>query len=484
MNLRSAPRSLRVFAAFALIRLLAPAPALADEATATAAYKQAEELAKQGKLTEACPMYEASYHADPKLGALLHAADCQEKIGRTATAWAEFNDAVELAHKVGDPREDLAKRRATALEPKLAKLHLTPPKQLIPGLSVKRDGADITILVGTDIPLDPGDHQIVASAAGYQDWTKTVSIAAPGVVAVDIPVLDKQVVEPPKPVVHEGTIKITTLQNAEILLDQQHVGTGSYEAKVKSGGHTLRVVAGGMRPYQAEVVVGDDETRTIDVPLEKEPEPVVIKQIVAGPPPEDLPGYEVGVTLAAGVKLRNDNPLLTVIRPEIAFRFGHRTNFGLFAEYGQIAKGNACGFDMPGAKPTTPFDFGPRNQFTNCSYLMPGIQLFIHVLPQSKIDPYIGLAPGFRFGFVEYTPYVGGVAQMSQHEMFPAIVANVHVGVDYRPRGPKDNWQVGGYLQAAITVIGDEAAKDAGYDNNNASTFLSMLAGVRTSLTW
>jgi hypothetical protein len=469
---------------FVLVVLLVASRAHADEATATAAYKQAEELAKQGKLTEACPMYEASYHADPKLGALLHAADCQEKIGRTATAWAEFNDAVELAHKVGDPREDLAKRRAAALEPKLAKLHLAPPKQLIPGLTVKRDGADITILVGTDIPLDPGDHQIVASAAGYQDWTKTVSVSAPGVIAIDIPVLDKQVVEPPKPVVHEGTLKITTLPNAEILLDSQRVATGSYEAKVKSGGHTLRVIAGGMRPYQSEIVVGDDELRTIDVPLEKEPEAVVIKQVVAAPPPEDLPGYEVGVTLAAGVKLRNDDPLITVIRPEIAFRFGRRTNFGLFVEYGQIDKSNACGFDMPGAKPTTPYDFGPRNQFTNCSYVMPGIQLFIHVLPQSAIDPYIGLAPGFRFGFVGYTPYVGGVAQMPQSDMLPAIVANVHVGVDYRPRGPKDNWQVGGYVQAAITVIGDEAAKDGGYDSNGGQTFLSLLAGLRTSLTW
>ena len=54
---------------------------------------------------------------------------------------------------------------------------------------------------------------------GYQDWTKTVSVSAPGVIAIDIPVLDKQVVEPPKPVVHEGTLKITTLPNAEILLD-------------------------------------------------------------------------------------------------------------------------------------------------------------------------------------------------------------------------------------------------------------------------
>jgi len=464
------------------VLLLVATNAHADEATATAAYKQAEELAKQGKLVEACPLYEASYHADPKLGALLHAADCQEKIGHTATAWAEFTDAIELATKLADPRVDVARKRAAALEPKLAKLHLAPPKQLIPGLAVKRDGADITVLVGTDIPLDPGDHAIEASAPGYQTWTKTVSITTPGKVEIELPVLDKQVVEAPKPVVHEGTLKITTLPTAEILLDQQRVGTGSYEAKVKSGGHTLRVVAGGMRPYQSEIVVGDDETRSIDVPLEKEPEAVVIKQVVA-PPVDERPSYEVGVSLGGGVKLRRDNPLVTVLRAEIAFRFGNRTNFGFFTEYGEIDKSNACGFDMPGAVPSTPYDIGPRNQFTQCHYLMPGLQLMVHVLPDSNIDPYIGFAPGFRFGLVRFTPYVGGVAQMSVGEMFPAIVGNIHAGVDYRPRGAKDNWQVGGYLDASVTAIGDEAAHDLGY-NNDGQSYVTLLAGLRTSLTW
>jgi hypothetical protein len=462
--------------------LLVATNARADEATATAAYKQAEDLAKQGNFKEACPLYEASYHADPKLGALLHAADCQEKIGHTATAWAEFSDAIELATKLNDPRVDVARKRAAALEPKLAKLHLAPPKQLIPGLAVKRDGADITVLVGTDIPLDPGDHTIEASAAGYQTWTKTVSIATPGKVEIEVPVLDKQVVEAPKPVVHDGTLKITTLPNAEILLDQQRVGTGSYEARVKSGGHTLRVVAGGMRPYQSEIVIGDDETRTIDVPLEKEPEAVVIKQVVA-PPVEDRPGYEVGFSLGGGVKLRRDNPLVTMMRVEIGFRFGRRMNFGFFAEAGEIDKSNSCGFDMPGAIPATPYDFGPRDQFTECRWIEPGLQLMAHVLPDSDIDPYIGLAPGFRFGLVRYVPYVGGVQQMSISEMFPAIVGNVHAGVDYRPRGAKDNWQVGGYIDAAVTAIGDESAHDQGYDTSGKS-YVTLLAGLRTSLTW
>ena len=458
--------------------LVAPS-ARADEATATAAYKQAEELAKAGKWADACPLYEASYHADPKLGALLHAADCQEKIGHTATAWAEFNDAVELAHKLADNREDLARRRAAALETKLARLHLAPPQQLIPGLAVKRDGVDITVLVGTDIPLDPGDHVIVASAPGYQDFSKTINVSA-GTVSFELPVLDKQVVEPPKPVVHEGTLRISTLPTAEILLDQQRVGTGSYEAKVKSGGHTLRVVAGGMRPYQSEIVVGDDETRVIDVPLEKEPAPVVITQ---SPPPEELPGYEAGVNLGAGVKLHGDRPLMTTLRADIAFRFGRRTSFGLFVEYGQISTSGSCGFDMPGPMPSTPYDFGVRNQFNSCKYAMPGLQLYIHARPKQAIDPYFGIAPGFRFQFADFTPYVGGVAGSRTTQMFPGVVANLRAAVDYHPRGGDDSWQVGAWIDAAVTVIADEAAMDLGYSDSPVS-YVSVIAGLRTSLTW
>jgi hypothetical protein len=236
-----------------------------------------------------------------------------------------------------------------------------------------------------------------------------------------------------------------------------------------------------MRPYQSEVVVGDDETRTIDVPLEKEPEPVVITK--QGPPPEELPGYETAVALGAGVKLHGDNPLVTTVRPEIAFRFGRRTNFGIFVEYGQISTSGSCGFDMSGPMPSTPYDFGVRNQFNSCRWLMPGLQLYVHARPKAAIDPYFGIAPGFRFGLVDWTPYVAGVPQQKRSEMFPGVVANLRAAVDYRPRGAKDNWQVGAWIDAAVTVIGEEAAKDEGY-TDEGQTYVSVLGGVRTSLTW
>jgi len=171
------------------------------------------------------------------------------------------------------------------------------------------------------------------------------------------------------------------------------------------------------------------------------------------------------------------------MRADIAFRFGRRTNFGLFVEYGQISTSGSCGFDMPGPMPSTPYDFGVRNQFNSCKYAMPGLQLYIHARPKQAIDPYFGIAPGFRFQFADFTPYVGGVAGSRTTQMFPGVVANLRAAVDYHPRGGDDSWQVGAWIDAAVTVIADEAAMDLGYSDSPVS-YVSVIAGLRTSLTW
>ena len=97
---------------------LAVTPKLAsadDKAAAEEAFSRAKQLVAAGNFAEACPLFEASHRADPQIGALLNAADCYEQLGRTATAWAEFREADELATKRHDKRAPYAKQRAEAL---------------------------------------------------------------------------------------------------------------------------------------------------------------------------------------------------------------------------------------------------------------------------------------------------------------------------------------------------------------------------------
>jgi hypothetical protein len=397
----------------AIAALCLPRLALADEATARVAFERAEELRKAGKWLEACPLYEASYHDDPQLGALLHLAACHEQIGKLATAWSEFTDAAELAHGAHDPREDAAKQEADALSARLAHVRIIAPATPIDGLAVHRDDVDVTPLIGTDIAVDAGDHEIVASAPGRIAWHHKISIVdQPSTATVSLPALEKA----PEPVA-TATPTIT-------------------------------------------------EVRYVNAP----PEP-------AGST------FEVGAGLEAGAKLRNGDPAVVAYRAEIAFRIGSHSTFGVYAEAGTIDANGSCGYDMR-SMPASGFDFGAHDQFTRCTYFMPGLQLLTHILPKRRIDPFVALAPGFRFNFVDWTPYEGTVAGPARSEMFPAIVVEFRAGVDYAPVASYAAWKVGVFADAALTAYGQEHCNDCSdsTQSKDGTTFLSLLFGARSVL--
>jgi hypothetical protein len=54
----------------------------------------------------------------------------------------------------------------------------------LPGLSVKRDGTEVGRAVwGVAIPVDRGQHTVVANATGKPTWTKTVDVVGDGIVS-------------------------------------------------------------------------------------------------------------------------------------------------------------------------------------------------------------------------------------------------------------------------------------------------------------
>jgi hypothetical protein len=169
---------------------LAVGPAHADDkAAAEALFVKAKQLDRAGDVAGACPLFEASYRADPQLGVLLNVANCHEVLGRTGVAWAEFRESAELAARKSDPREEFARRRASALEPRLIRLHVDV--SAMPGLVVRRGATDITALVAQDVVVDPGSYTIEASAPGHRTWTTTVEVQREGSVeTVSVPELE------------------------------------------------------------------------------------------------------------------------------------------------------------------------------------------------------------------------------------------------------------------------------------------------------
>ncbi len=150
-----------------------------NKADAQAAFELGRKLVLQRKFAEACPKFEESERLDPGLGTMLFLGDCYEKTGRTASAWGQFREAEAIAIKESDSREQIAHERAIRLEPKLSKVILqVNPANKVEGLRVTRDGDDLGEGVwNTPLPIDPGQHELGASAPGKTPWTKQVEIA-------------------------------------------------------------------------------------------------------------------------------------------------------------------------------------------------------------------------------------------------------------------------------------------------------------------
>ena len=181
--------------------------AAGDKAAAEELFREGRRLAKEGNFVEACPKFEGSQSLDPATGTLLNLADCYEKVGRTASAWAAFLEVAELSRKEGNSkRTELAEQRARALEPRLSRLTINvPAASRLPGLLVLRDASTLPeATFGLALPVDPGKHEIVAIASGHERWITVVEVAADGArVTVDVPPLTRTpeppVAPPPAP---------------------------------------------------------------------------------------------------------------------------------------------------------------------------------------------------------------------------------------------------------------------------------------------
>jgi tetratricopeptide (TPR) repeat protein len=171
----------------------AEAPA-ANKAAADVLYEDGKRLLGEKKYEQALAKLLASQHLDPGLGTLLNIAYCYEHVGKTASAWATYNEAAGVANATDDKegRADMATRAAKALEPKLARVTITVPAENRPvGLEVRRDGEVVDPATwDSALPIDPGAHVFAASAPGRAAWKASVEIPmGPVTVPVLIPLL-------------------------------------------------------------------------------------------------------------------------------------------------------------------------------------------------------------------------------------------------------------------------------------------------------
>lgn len=171
--------------ALALVFIWSVAPRVAraqgSRAAAIVLFDEAERLLEAGHVDEACKKFGESHRLDPQLGALLHYADCEERTGKLATAYAAFRDAAELASSRSDSRAPLARSRAETLEPRLIRIVFELAQATVPDMRVALDGTILAeAALGTALPLDPGEHRIRVTATGYNPWSTTLDLRTEG----------------------------------------------------------------------------------------------------------------------------------------------------------------------------------------------------------------------------------------------------------------------------------------------------------------
>src|SRR5262249_45574548 len=149
-------------------------------------------LMVEGKFVQACDKLEQSERVDPAIGTLLYLAECYEKSQRPASAWATFREAASAARAAGQlERARVGQERAARLEPLLVRLTIVVPAEdvAITGFTVKRSTEVVPqALWGASVPVDPGDYSIEASAAGYEPYTRTITVGKDPV-SVELPPL-------------------------------------------------------------------------------------------------------------------------------------------------------------------------------------------------------------------------------------------------------------------------------------------------------
>jgi hypothetical protein len=188
------PAAVVVFAFASAFARPAKAESAADKAAADALFNDARKLIAQKKYDDACPKFAESMRLSGRLGTLLNLATCHEHQGKTASAWAEFNQAVALAKTQHDKkREKYATSHAQKLEKRLARLSLSPPegsKYATLFLDGKEMGASVW---DTPLPLDPGSHEVEVRVPGKKSWSTTVEVKeGPETTKLAVPALEAE----------------------------------------------------------------------------------------------------------------------------------------------------------------------------------------------------------------------------------------------------------------------------------------------------
>jgi len=147
----------------------APMRSSDDIARAEVRFHAGEQFFDDKQYEAACAAFEESERLDPQLGTLLNLAFCQERMGRTATAWHEYSIGAVWAEQRGQhDRAAWALGRAVEVSRKVPIVLLDVPLAA-QGYAIELDGSVVAPSAwGTPLSVDPGEHVVRVSSRGHR----------------------------------------------------------------------------------------------------------------------------------------------------------------------------------------------------------------------------------------------------------------------------------------------------------------------------
>jgi len=168
--------------------ILTATPVLAqsrDAATAEALFRQGRQAMEAKNYEEACPKFAESQRLDPASGTLMNLATCEEKVGKLASAWQHWKEAID-ALPPKDDRVTFARSRVDELEKKLPRLQITL-SGAGEGAKVLRDEIELgPASLGVPLPVDPGSHTVTVRMPGRFPKSVSVSVAVGEQAQIDV----------------------------------------------------------------------------------------------------------------------------------------------------------------------------------------------------------------------------------------------------------------------------------------------------------
>ena len=156
----------------------------AERAAARDLFKQGDELQRAGKFAEALDKFQRAEQVIHAPTNVLRIAECQAAMGRLVEAAESYRQVTRWQLAAGSPPAfqsaiDQAKGELAQVEPRVPKVlvQVTPPPPQGSQPQLVIDGATVPFaLVGEQIPLDPGEHKLQATAAGQASPEVTVNL--------------------------------------------------------------------------------------------------------------------------------------------------------------------------------------------------------------------------------------------------------------------------------------------------------------------